>query len=129
MQSLVISPPEHAPEDWRILAPAAHGTQTNLFVGRHALRVTLAIRGRIPRVGELFDVSRDLRARAVESEECAAAGQTDSPDIAGLNGQRVRGMTLRNYREELVVFVPVSRARFSCTRVPLRVPNMASFPS
>jgi len=82
------------------------------------LRVTLAIRGRIPRVGGLFDVSRDLRARAVESEP-RSGGQTDSLDIAGLTGQRVKGTTLRDYREELVVFVAVSRARFSCTRVPL----------
>ena len=32
-------------------------------------------------------------------------------------------------REGLVVFVAFSRAFFSCTRVPLRVPYIASFPS
>lgn len=75
----------------------------------------------------MFDVSRDLRALAVPQRSARWRGK--QPRLAGLNGQRVRGTTLRDYREELVVFVAFSRARFSCVRAPFRVPNMASFPS
>jgi hypothetical protein len=81
-------------------------------------RLTRTLHAVTPLMGE----AKRRRQRFVESE----MREESAPDSTGPNARCVGGA--HGYLEPLL-FKPFSRAFFSCTRAPLRVPDMASLPS